>query len=87
MNAAKVLCAIDVSESARPVTAVAATLARFLHAKLELFHVLHLPPGLAPGHLSGGQDRHSTALATVRGGQIVYVAEFEGGGAGGLGCA
>ena len=32
--------------------AVATSLARALHAKLELLHVLHLPPGLPPEYLS-----------------------------------
>ena len=43
-----IICATDLSETARPVTAVAAALARSLHARLELLHVVHLPPGLAP---------------------------------------
>ena len=47
-----ILCAVDLSESARPVVAVAASLARSLHAKLELLHVVHLPPGLPPEYLS-----------------------------------
>ncbi len=46
-----IICAIDLAETARPVTAVAAALARSLHARLELLHVVHLPPGLAPEYL------------------------------------
>ena len=41
-----IVCAVDLTESAGPVIAVAASLARALAAKLELLHVLHLPPGL-----------------------------------------
>jgi nucleotide-binding universal stress UspA family protein len=48
-----ILCAVDLTESARPVVAVAASLARSLHTKLELLHVVHLPPGLPPEYLSG----------------------------------
>ena len=46
-----IICAINLAETARPVTAVAAALARSLHARLELLHVVHLPPGLAPEFL------------------------------------
>ncbi len=47
-----ILCAVDLTASARPVMAVAASLARSLHAKVELLHVLHLPPGLPAEYLS-----------------------------------
>jgi nucleotide-binding universal stress UspA family protein len=48
----KILCAVDLTASARPVMAVAASLARSLRAKLELLHVVHLPPGLPAQYLS-----------------------------------
>jgi nucleotide-binding universal stress UspA family protein len=47
-----ILCAIDPNESGPSVTAVAASLARIFGARLELLHVVHLPPGLAPEHLA-----------------------------------
>jgi nucleotide-binding universal stress UspA family protein len=47
-----ILCAIDPKESEPSVTAVAASLARILGARLELLHVVHLPPGLSPEYLA-----------------------------------
>jgi len=47
-----ILCAIDPTESEPSVTAVAASLARLVHARLELLHVVHLPPGLSPEYLA-----------------------------------
>lgn len=47
-----ILCAIDPTESEPSVTAVAASLARILGARLELLHVVHLPPGLSPEYLA-----------------------------------
>ena len=41
-----IVCAVDLTEAARPVIAVAASLARAFGSRLELLHVLHLPPGL-----------------------------------------
>lgn len=46
-----ILCAIDPVESEPSVTAVAASLARIFGARLELLHVVHLPPGLSPEYL------------------------------------
>jgi nucleotide-binding universal stress UspA family protein len=46
-----ILCAIDPTESEPSVTAVAASLARIFGARLELLHVVHLPPGLSPEYL------------------------------------
>jgi nucleotide-binding universal stress UspA family protein len=43
-----IICATDLSELARPAMAVAAALSRALHARLELLHVVHVPPGLPP---------------------------------------
>jgi len=48
-----ILCAVDLSEAARPVMAVAASLARAWHARLELLHVLHVPPGWPTEFLDG----------------------------------
>jgi nucleotide-binding universal stress UspA family protein len=48
MSMDTILCATDLSESARPVVAVAAGLARALGARIELLHVVHVPPGLPP---------------------------------------
>jgi len=47
-----IICATDLSEGARPVMAVAAALTRLLHARLELLHVVHVPPGLPPELMS-----------------------------------
>jgi nucleotide-binding universal stress UspA family protein len=41
-----ILCATDLTDASRSVIVVASSLARSLHARLELFHVVHLPPGL-----------------------------------------
>jgi nucleotide-binding universal stress UspA family protein len=49
----RILCAVDLTESAGPVTAAAASLARALGARLELLHVVDLPAGLPPERLSG----------------------------------
>src|SRR5262245_52700953 len=46
-----ILCATDLSKAAQPVMGVAAALARALHARLELVHVVH-PPGLLPDVLT-----------------------------------
>jgi nucleotide-binding universal stress UspA family protein len=61
----RILCAVDVTEAARPVTAAAASLARSLGARLELCHVVHLPPGLPAEHLSGNEVVDVPAVATA----------------------
>ena len=43
-----ILCATDLTPAARPVVAVAAALSRALGDRLELFHVLQVPPELPP---------------------------------------
>jgi nucleotide-binding universal stress UspA family protein len=46
--AAGIVCATDLSPEADAVVAVAAALARRLRARLDLFHVVHVPPALPP---------------------------------------
>jgi nucleotide-binding universal stress UspA family protein len=43
-----IVCATDLSPEADAVVRVAAALARRLHARLDLFHVVHVPPALPP---------------------------------------
>ena len=43
-----IVCATDLSFEAEAVVDVAAALARRLHARLDLFHVVHVPPALPP---------------------------------------
>src|SRR5215831_15126106 len=47
-----IICATDLGQTARPVMAVAVALARLLRARLELLHVVHMPPGLPPELMS-----------------------------------
>ena len=46
-----VLCAVDFTETADRAANAAAALARALDARLEVLHVLELPPGLAAGSM------------------------------------
>jgi nucleotide-binding universal stress UspA family protein len=46
--ASGIICATDLSPEAEAVVDVAAALARRLHARLDLFHVVHVPPALPP---------------------------------------
>ena len=43
-----IVCATDLSAESEAVVDVAAALARRLHARLDLFHVVHVPPALPP---------------------------------------
>jgi len=43
-----IVCATDLSSEAEAVVEVAAALARRLRARLDLFHVVHVPPALPP---------------------------------------
>src|SRR5580765_7890337 len=46
--ASGIVCATDLSSEAEAVVEVAAALARRLRARLDLFHVVHVPPALPP---------------------------------------
>jgi nucleotide-binding universal stress UspA family protein len=46
--ASDVVCATDLSPEAEAVVDIAAALARRLRARLDLFHVVHVPPALPP---------------------------------------
>ena len=43
-----IVCATDLSPESEPVVKVAAALARRLRTRLDLFHVVHVPPALPP---------------------------------------
>ena len=47
-NATGIVCATDLSPEAEVVVEVAAALARRLRTRLDLFHVVHVPPALPP---------------------------------------
>jgi nucleotide-binding universal stress UspA family protein len=57
------LCATDLSASSKPAITVAAALARGLGTRLELTHVVHVPPGLPPELMTGEVIRDLVAAA------------------------
>ena len=71
-TASLIVCATDLSPESEAVVKVAATIARRLRARLDLFHVVHVPPALPPdlfdktliGDLRAVAETKIEALAT-----------------------
>jgi nucleotide-binding universal stress UspA family protein len=74
----RIICAIDLTDSAAPIIATAASLARALHVPLELLHVVHMPPGLPVEYLQESVvvDVRAKAVAALE----VRVAELRASG-------
>ncbi len=62
----KVLCATDLSPASEPALAVAVRVAQAMRADLQLLHVIHTAPGLAPELMTSGVVDGLVAAAETR---------------------